>query len=285
MVGANLGPDYDLARRLTKLEEDVHNLNTRDVLKNASIGSGGITVTGGLLHVTGTGGILVDGGGSISVPSGSLSTAGSITAGGVIVGASGMTNNGNTHLVGSLQVDSQINGNGDATVAGDFHGTNLYATAAPGFNITGTRVAAWLESATGRLGMATSSRRFKQDIVDAGLDPEAILGLGVKYFRYIADPRHLNVGMIAEDLHAAGLWEFVQYEREVITHVESVKGKPMGEWSEDGPLILDDDGQPIPFGIHYEMFSLAVLVAVQYVFAQHRELAAEVAQIKAHLGL
>ncbi len=44
MVQTILGPDHDLAKRLSKLEQDVANLNTRDVLQNATFGPNGTTV-------------------------------------------------------------------------------------------------------------------------------------------------------------------------------------------------------------------------------------------------
>ncbi|GAB3802456.1 hypothetical protein GCM10028798_19640 [Humibacter antri] len=47
-----LPPAHDLAKRLSTLEQQVQSLATRDVLKNASIGSDGLTVYGGQIHVT-----------------------------------------------------------------------------------------------------------------------------------------------------------------------------------------------------------------------------------------
>lgn len=158
---------------------------------------------------------------------------------------------------------SSVNGGSSINSTGGITGADLYTLNGPGFNITGGRVTAWLENATGRVGMATSSERYKQAIVNAATDPNAILGISVKYYQYNAevakrdDPNSpdyvgpdyhvaVNIGMIAEDLHAAGLWEFVVYQRDA-----------------DGNLVLDTNGQPIPDGIHYEVFGVAVLIAAQ----------------------
>ncbi|HEY5224953.1 MAG TPA: hypothetical protein VIJ18_18135 [Microbacteriaceae bacterium] len=71
MVQTILGPDHELAKRLTKMERDIANLNTRDVLQNASITQGGLTVSGG-------GSITVDDGGNIVV-----NVPGKVTVGGI----------------------------------------------------------------------------------------------------------------------------------------------------------------------------------------------------------
>lgn len=165
------------------------------------------------------------------------------------------------NTTGGINSGGAITGN---TVAGN----DTYTINGPTFNITGGRVASWLETATGRIGMATSSERYKTAIENAVTDPQAVLGLSVKYYQYIAevakrdDPNsegyvgpdyHVstNIGMIAEDLHAAGLWEFVVYQRDG-----------------DDNLILGENGEPIPDGIHYEVFGLAVLIATQSVNAR-----------------
>lgn len=163
-----------------------------------------------------------------------------------------------------VQVDAQVanppagvNATGDVSATGDvtagaaLRGQNLYAIQAPGFNITGTRVAAWLESATGRLGTASSSRRYKQDEQPAGIDANAVLSIEPKRFRYIeqveqfGDDAAIEFGFIAEDLHDAGLFPWVVY-REI-------------------------DGELIPDGVNYSMLAVA----------QHAALRAQQTQIDA----
>lgn len=146
---------------------------------------------------------------------------------------------------------SSVSVSGDVTASASLRGQNLFATQAPGFNITGTRVAAWLESATGRLGTASSSRRYKQDEAPAGIDPDAVLGIEPKRFRYIeqveqyGDDAAIEYGFIAEDLHDAGLFPWVVY-REV-------------------------DGEMVPDGVNYSMLAVA----------QHAALRAQQTQIDA----
>lgn len=143
---------------------------------------------------------------------------------------------------------SSVSVTGDVTASVALRGQNLYATQAPGFNITGTRVAAWLESATGRLGTASSSRRYKQDEQPAGIDTDAVLSIEPKRFRYIeqveeyGDAAAIEFGLIAEDLHAAGLSPWVVY-REV-------------------------DGEILPDGVNYPMLVVAQQAAIRAQQAQ-----------------
>jgi hypothetical protein len=86
-------------------------------------------------------------------------------------------------------------------------------------NITTTRRAMWMSSA-GVFGYASSSRKTKQDIVDANLNVESILSIEPKVFRYIdaveslGEDAPLELGMIAEDLHDAGLTHLVDYGKD-----------------------------------------------------------------------
>lgn len=276
--------DDDAPRKQRDLERAQREQASALTAAATQIGSGGLLVNGG-------GSITISGTGSLNVGSGALNSAGSITAGTTITAGGNITSTGGALTVaggitggglnvgsgsiagGAISGTSVTSSSGDVSTPGSLRGADLFATNAPGFNITGTRVAAWLESATGRLGMATSSSRFKTNIVDAGIDPLAVLSISVKHYNYIAevasgeaDPRHkvhLEVGAIAEDLHAAGLWEFVIYERD-----------------EDGNPVLAA-GQLVPLGIHYDMLALAVLTATQHVWAQHQALEARVAALEA----
>lgn len=158
-------------------------------------------------------------------------------------------------------------------------GTNVYATQGPNQNITATRVAGWLQSSNGLIGTASSSLRYKTNIIPATTDPEALLALVVHYYNYVAevakrdDPTspdyvgpdykvHQEIGGIAEEFHAAGLWEFVVYQRDV-----------------DGNLILDETGEPIPDGLHYELLGLGAIIAAQHVNKKLNDLAARVAKL------
>ncbi|MEK6310280.1 MAG: tail fiber domain-containing protein [Curtobacterium sp.] len=174
--------------------------------------------------------------------------------------------------------------------------------------MSGTRVAGWWESATGRAGTASSSRRFKQDIEPANMDVNAILAIEVVHYHYIAEIRKRDdptfedyvgpeykvateVGVIAEQLHDLGLWQFVVYQRENYTETRTRPvtltqpvlnadtnepvlddfGEPLMEsyeGEEEYTLYLDrlklnDAGQPIPDGVHYELLALATIPVLQ----------------------
>jgi hypothetical protein len=83
-------------------------------------------------------------------------------------------------------------------------------------DITATRRAMWIQS-NGTFGYASSSRTKKQDIVSANLDVSSILSIDPVKFKYIkaveesGSAAEIEVGFIAEDLHDAGLTEFVDY--------------------------------------------------------------------------
>lgn len=133
--------------------------------------------------------------------------------------------------------------------------TNVRASAAPATNITATRVAAWIQSSDGLIGTASSSRRYKQDIVDADLDVAAVERVLVRHFHYIDEvrkrddpdyefyvgpdyPVNTEIGLIAEELHEAGLVDFVVYS-------------------------LDDEGNRRPEGVHYELLALALFPVIR----------------------
>lgn len=157
-------------------------------------------------------------------------------------------------VTGTISASGNVTANGNVISGGAIaattalSGQDLYATSAPGFNITGGRVAAWLENATGRLGTASSSRRYKQDEARATIDPAAVLTIRPKTFHYIDEVRKRDdpdfegyegpdyvvaqeVGFIAEDLADAGLDEFVVW-REL-------------------------DGKVVPDGVNYAMIAVA----------------------------
>ena len=193
---------------------------------------------------------------------------------------------------------------GDITTPAALRSGDIYATNAPGFNITGSRVAAYWETATGRGGYAPSSRTLKTHIEHVDLDRmRAILAVGVYHYSYIAEVRKrddpgyefyvgpdyhvgINIGVMAEELHAAGLWEFVVYERRRV--VETVVETDVDE---DGleilvehevvvgeELVLDENGEPKPIAVHDNIVAYAVIPVVQ---DHDRRLAA----IEKHLGL
>jgi hypothetical protein len=166
---------------------------------------------------------------------------------------------------GGVAAAGNVSAGGDVSAGAGLRGQNLYAAQAPGFNITGTRVAAWLETATGRLGTASSSRRYKQDEAPAGLDPLVVLSIEPKRFRYkdqveeLGDEAAIEVGFIAEDLDDAGLTPWVVY-REI-----------------DEEIVAD--------GVEYSTLSVAQQVVLRYLHErdqqQSEQLATQQQQIDA----
>lgn len=99
-------------------------------------------------------------------------------------------------------------------------------------------------SATGLLGWVSSSRRHKKSIRLADVDPRAVLNLDLVTFLYKAEIDtdnlgELQYGLIAEDVHDAGLTWLVDY-------------------GEDG----------IPEGVRYDRLALALLPLVQHLDAR-----------------
>jgi hypothetical protein len=98
-------------------------------------------------------------------------------------------------------------------------------------------------NASGYLGFASSTKRVKQDIKKADITAAQGLALVATSFRYKKDVEDLGedaqptIGLIAEDLHDAGLTQFVIYD---------AKGKPLGihyerAWIALIPVIQDID--------------------------------------------
>lgn len=108
--------------------------------------------------------------------------------------------------------------------------------------VTTTRRAMWVGS-NNVIGYASSTRASKQDIAHAALAKDALREIPIVQYRYRAevekqqeDPDYrvaLEIGTLADDLHALGLWQFVQY---------------------DGR-----GADAVPAGIHYELLGLAAI--------------------------
>jgi hypothetical protein len=136
------------------------------------------------------------------------------------------------------QVSGTWTKNVDNGTTGEVRTGDLYAAQAPGYNIGGTRLTAWLEVATGRLGYASSSRRYKTGIVDADIDPVKVLSITPKHFQYMAQLQErerraalpspyrdwnpdyqvtVESGFIAEDLADAGFGAPFTFTRDGVT--------------------------------------------------------------------
>lgn len=127
-----------------------------------------------------------------------------------------------------------------------------------------TRKAVWMGN-TGQilLGFASSLRRHKEDHGPVGWTAEQLRQIPIVYYKYLTalareadggQPAALEIGSYADDLHKAGLWEFVMYEG----HGRKAK----------------------PVGIHYELLGLAALKLGQLAFDQIDELAARLDRVE-----
>lgn len=188
----------------------------------------------------------------------------------------------------NLAVTNNITAGGNITAQGDVTGNSVFAQTI-NTNITATRVAVWGRTSDGFLGTATSSEKRKANIRPLDIDPEAVLSIEPVYYQWIEqlqererranmspdDPDYLEdmhvsteVGMIAERLHEAGLWQFVVYAR-----------------NPDDTVMLNEDGEAVPDGIHYVNWGVALQVVARYLASQMAAMQADISELKAALGL
>lgn len=182
-------------------------------------------------------------------------------------------------LIGATDITIPGTLTAGGVLAGNVTGTNVFAQSVSTL-ITATRVAVWGRTSDGYLATASSSERYKTNIRPADIDPLKVLAIEPVYYQWIElvedrerranlpldDPEYMadrhvgtEVGMIAERLHEAGLWEFVVYLR-----------------NPDDSLMLDTEtGQPIPEGIHYSNWGIALQVVARYLHSEHQKLRAE----------
>lgn len=234
MVGINPHPGQDFAKRISSLESAVASLGTRDVLQNAAIGSGGITVDGGQILITDGGSILVQGTGFISLSAGTLTaatlngTTGNITTvNATTVNATGVVASGTvsaaTFTGGSY---GAVNGTAAAFSGlvtsgslgtGPITGSSIHVTGVPTLdgiiNSAGTKAntvtvgysAVYIDS-SGNMGGNTSSRRFKTNIRPAGYDLDGVLALQPREYQRKSevaehgDAAPWQSGLIAEEV-------------------------------------------------------------------------------------
>lgn len=178
------------------------------------------------------------------------------------------------------QIDSKIASPGNIGPGNVTVGGQLLDPDAASYNITGGRLTVWVETATGRFGNTSSSRRYKQDIEDAAIDGAAVLGVVPYRFHYIDEIRKRDdptfdgyvgpdyvvaeeYGFMAEDLHAAGLDPWVYFDK-----------------------------QGLPESVNYTMFVVPIVAGLR-MLATDRDalrgrvdaLEADMAAVKAKLGL
>lgn len=209
--------DDAIIRKQQDLERHVKEQAASRGLGASEIGNGGELLVQGSLRVTG----------SITVP-GTLSSAGNLSAGVDVNAARDVNATRNVNATGNVNGSTGVFPAG-VTSTGVYN--NLVSTG--GYKVQYINV-------SGQMGYVPSSRRFKQDIVDAPDVKSAALAIQVVTFRYIqaveelGDDAALEWGVIAEDIHALGLNWLVDY---------------------------DEDGKPL--GVKYERLALAMIPVIQ----------------------
>ena len=82
------------------------------------------------------------------------------------------------------------------------------------YNQTNTGRAVFIAS-NGLFGIGASSERFKENIVDADIDAASVLDIRVRKFNYkksFDENQPEDIGVIAEELEALGLTDFIYYD-------------------------------------------------------------------------
>lgn len=253
-MGRFRGLDTDegwIQRKFATIERVLAELASARRMENATIGSGGLTVQG-------NGGIIVEAGGDLSVNDGgnvyvsgdgAVLVTGTDSYGILGEGALGVgTLSGGTFTTPSVQAQpSGLLCDAGPGLGFAFYGVDVATGAA---SVASSIGRSFISHATtsdaanvrfnldGEILRVVSSRRYKEDIEDADVDPAAVLRLKGRTWHDKADKddedRRRYVGFIAEELHEQGLTEFVDY---------------------------DDEGQPQ--AIQYDRLSVALLAVVQ----------------------
>lgn len=153
-----------------------------------------------------------------------VDTTSNITTSGQVYGASMLT----PTISGGT--DWNIGDDGGGRFNAGLQSSGVYNTAVSGLAV--------YVSSGGTIGKGASTKRVKNDIVDADLDIQAIQNIRIRNFTYkpemVESDGSVQVGVIAEELIELGLSQFVFFE---------------------------EDGQPS--GVHYDKLALAALALLQ----------------------
>lgn len=159
---------------------------------------------------------------------GVTSTAGVSVTGAVVATGGGTFPGGINAGSGGIETTGVITASGVITFADVYNRTN-----------SGRAV---FVASNGVMGIGASSERFKENIVDADIDVDAVANIRVRNFTFkpdFSDDDSVQVGVIAEELIELGLEQFV---------------------------FFDDEG--VPDGVAYDKLALALIPLVQKQQAQ-----------------
>jgi len=154
---------------------------------------------------------------------GVTSTAGVSVTGAVVATGGGTFPGGINAGSGGIETTGVVTASGVITLADVYNRTN-----------SGRAV---FVASNGVMGIGASSERFKENIVDADIDVDAVNKIRVRNFTYkpdFSDDDSVQVGVIAEELIELGLEQFV---------------------------FFDDEG--VPDGVAYDKLALALIPLIQ----------------------
>ena len=121
----------------------------------------------------------------------------------------------NLRSTADVWVDGTVIGGG-ASIGPSGITTSGNIVGAATYNQTNTGRAMFVAS-NGLYGIGASSRRFKENIVDADIDTDAVLDIQVRKFNYkksFDETMPKDIGVIAEELEELGLTDFIYYDAE-----------------------------------------------------------------------
>jgi hypothetical protein len=121
----------------------------------------------------------------------------------------------NLRSTSDVWVDGTVIGGG-ASIGPSGITTSGNIVGAATYNQTNTGRAMFVAS-NGLYGIGASSRRFKENIVDADIDTDAVLDIQVRKFNYkksFDETMPKDIGVIAEELEELGLTDFIYYDAE-----------------------------------------------------------------------
>lgn len=236
--------------RLDEIERRLRMQERSSRLNSASISEGGLRIKdGGSLDLEGGGRIRVWDGGSVDVVGGDIRLWDG--SGMSIVGALGQYEGGTAFVMQTPQyayfrAAERVNGttyiemrSDELDLSSRVSGINIFGAGGVVIRSSGNQLQLGLDASdvfighgttslaanarlepTGHLSRSTSSRKYKDQIRDAEVDPSAVLQIQGRTWRDRAqaeedpDTEARHIGFIAEELHDLGLTQFVEYDAE-----------------------------------------------------------------------
>ena len=187
--------------------------NTRAYITHTHSGSDITSAVANATYATSAGSASTATNATYATSAGSASTATSATSATSATTAQGLSSSGITITNSG---SAWFTNTSLAVTGGHISAENAIYCAAT-YNQTNTGRAMYVNTA-GLLGIGSSSQRFKENIEDAVIDTDSVLGVRVRTFTYNPDfidsDGETQIGVIAEELVALGLSEFVHFDHE-----------------------------------------------------------------------